>query len=100
MDGGNDTRASVKAAMVAAMMPQIDEVLNGFFESLDAAMRQASEAETDRCILAVESCRMTGASPIGPLHGAGWNDAIKFAADSLRRWKAASAPTGGKADGR
>jgi hypothetical protein len=35
-----------------------------------------SESELNECIEIVRECRMISPSPIGPLHGAGWNDAI------------------------
>ena len=36
----------------------------------------AQRGERERCIAIVKGFMMTGPSPIGPLHGAGWNDAV------------------------
>ena len=80
-----DSAAAV-AAMRNAMLPQIDAALESFMDAMDASMQAASLAETERCISLVEGCVMKD-NPIGPLFGAGWNEAIAFAAKQLRAWK-------------
>jgi hypothetical protein len=87
------------AAVKAAMMPQIDAALDAWLVQLSTTMEAASAAEIDRCIGIVEGCAMVHAPSTtreSATGRAGWNEAIRFAADRLREWKtAASTPNGG-----
>ena len=76
------------AVLSEAMRPQLETVLAQFSENLLSMLEETSSAEIDRCIKAVEACRMTCESPIGPQHGAGWNAALDCAESQLRSWKA------------
>ena len=76
--------AAALEAMKAELMPHIDEALTTFVTVMNQTMLAASQAETDRCIQAVEMCRSEKA-PVA------WNEAITFAAAQLRSWKAKAA---------
>lgn len=49
-----------------------------------AALLAAIDAERERCAKVAEGFVMTGPSPIGPLHGAGWSDAATRIAAAIR----------------
>jgi hypothetical protein len=54
----------------------------------DAELRRAivaiTDAERERCAKIAGECRMTQRSFIGPLHGAGWNEAAAKIAAKIR----------------
>ena len=53
-------------------------------EEIRAASAEGYRVGMSVALGRVEGCRMDGASPVGPQHGAGWNDAIKHVTVALR----------------